>query len=57
MANRAWTTEENTFLMDNAHRISWPEIARIVDRTERACKVHYNKIRKIRITLGTWKGI
>lgn len=57
MAAKKWTTEENEFLMHNGHRIPWSSIAETVGRSEMACKAHYEKIRKLRMVMGTWKGI
>lgn len=57
MKSRKWTTAENHFLMENAHKIPWSEIAHVLGRTELACKNHFEKIRKLRIKMGTWKGI
>jgi hypothetical protein len=57
MASNRWTTEENNFLMDFAYRKSWEEIARVLGRSEGACKKHYEKIKDLREKMGTWKGI
>lgn len=56
MASNRWTTAQNEFLMNNAHRISWAEIAKATGRTEMACKKHYEKIVNLRRGVGTWKG-
>jgi hypothetical protein len=52
-----WTPEENNFLMEYAYKASWSQIAATVGRTEEACKAQFEKIRKLRIANGTWKGI
>lgn len=57
MSAKKWTTDENEHLMTFGFKLPWPEIAADLDRTEAACKAHYEKIRKLRIVMGTWKGI
>lgn len=57
MPARKWTTGENEYLMESAHRIPWSEIASAINRTEAACKAHFEKIRKLRMTMGTWRGL
>jgi hypothetical protein len=57
MASIRWDTEENKFLMEHAYRLSWKAIAAKLGRTEAACKAHYKKIKSLRESTGTWKGI
>lgn len=57
MTTKKWTSEENEFLMSYAYRVSWAVIAAKLDRTELACQNHYDKIKKLRQQMGTWKGL
>jgi hypothetical protein len=52
-----WSPEENEFLMRNAHREPWSLIAINLGRTELACKKQFEKIKKLRQAMGTWKGL
>lgn len=57
MPDPKWTPEENEFLMEHAHRVPWERIAASIGRTPLACQAHFEKIRKLRIASGTWKGL
>jgi hypothetical protein len=57
MPTKKWNTEENEFLMSAAHKLPWETIATTLGRSEAACKAHFEKIRKLRIATGHWKGI
>lgn len=57
MKSSRWSSEENEFLMHNGHKVPWSTIAAKIGRTEAACKTQYEKIRKLRVIMGTWKGL
>ena len=52
-----WTSDENQFLMRSAYRVPWGTIAAKLGRTEMACRAHYEKIMRLRKSVGTWKGL
>lgn len=57
MSTNKWSSEENEFLMQYAYKAPWPQIAASLGRTEVACRDHFDKIVKLRKSMGTWKGI
>lgn len=54
---RRWGPGESVYLMDNAYKIPWSEIATHLDRSEAACKKKYEEVMNLRKHNGTWKGI